>query len=87
MALRRKLQVLVRLWGNRLVLRMPSEVVRQLGLRDGAAVEVQLTVDGSLSNRPAQWNRMAFALELNAAREAMPMGEAVMQELRRGARY
>ena len=61
-------------WGNSLALRIPSEVVRRLGLRAGATVEAQLTVDGSLSIRPAQWNRKTFALELNEARNAMPLG-------------
>jgi antitoxin MazE len=74
-------------WGNSLALRIPSEIVRQLGLREGAAVEAQLTVDGSLSIRPARWNRKAFALELTEARSSMPMSESVMEELRSGARY
>lgn len=74
-------------WGNSLALRIPSEIVRRLGLREGATVEVQLTVDGSLSIRPAQWNRKAFALELTEARRAMPMSDPVMEELRSGARY
>lgn len=74
-------------WGNSLALRIPSEIVRRLGLREGATVEAQLTLDGSLSIRPAQWNRKAFALELNEARSAMPMSDPVMEELRSGARY
>lgn len=74
-------------WGNSLALRIPSEIVRRLGLREGATVEVQLTVDGSLSIRPAQWNRKAFALELTEARSAMPMSDPVMEELRSSARY
>ena len=74
-------------WGNSLALRIPSEIVRRLGLREGATVEVQLTVDGSLSIRPAQWNRKAFALELTEARSAMPMSDPVMAELRSSARY
>ena len=74
-------------WGNSLALRIPSEVVRRLGLREGATVEAQITVDGSLSIRPAQWDRKAFALELNESRSAMPMSEPVMEELRSGARY
>jgi antitoxin MazE len=74
-------------WGNSLALRIPSEVVRQLGLREGATVEAQLTVDGTLSIRPAQWNRKSFALELTDVRSAMPMGESVMQEVRSAARY
>jgi antitoxin MazE len=74
-------------WGNSLALRIPAEIVRQLGLRDGATVEAQLSVDGTLSIRPAQWNRKAFALKLTEARSAMPMSEPVMEELRGGARY
>ena len=74
-------------WGNSLALRIPAEIVRRLGLREGATVEAQLTVDGSLSIRPAQWNRKSFALELSEARSAMPMSEPVMQQLRSEARY
>ena len=74
-------------WGNSLALRIPSEVVRQLGLREGATVEAQLTVDGTLSIRPAQWNRKAFSLELTAARSTMPMSAPVMEVVRSSARY
>jgi antitoxin MazE len=74
-------------WGNSLALRIPAEVVRRLGLREGATVEAQLTVDGILSIRPARWNRKAFALELIEARDSMPMSDPVMEEVRSGARY
>lgn len=74
-------------WGNSLALRIPSDIVRRLGLHEGATVEAQITVDGSLSIRPAQWDRKAFALELNQARSTMPMSDSVMEELRREARY
>jgi antitoxin MazE len=74
-------------WGNSLAVRIPSEIVRRLGLREGATVEAQVTVNGTLSIRPAQWDRKAFALELNDARGTMPMSESVMEEVRSGARY
>ena len=74
-------------WGNSLALRIPSEIVRQLGLREGATVEAQLTVDGTLSIRPARWNRKAFAIELTVARSTIPMSAPVMEEVRSGARY
>jgi antitoxin MazE len=73
-------------WANSLALRIPSEVARQLGLREGATVEAQLTVDGTLSIRPPQWNRKAFALELAEVRNAMPMAESVIEEMRSAAR-
>jgi antitoxin MazE len=74
-------------WGNSLALRIPSELVRQLGLREGATVEAHLTVDGTLSIRLAQWHRKAFAVELTEARSTMAMSAPVMAEVRRGARY
>ena len=74
-------------WGSSLAVRIPAEVVRQLGLREGSTVEAQITVDGCLSIRSAQWNRKAFALELTEARNAMPMSWPGMEERRSGARY
>ena len=50
-------------------------------------MEAQIAVDGSLCVRPAQWDRKAFALELNEARRAKPMTESVIGGLRSGARY
>lgn len=74
-------------WGNSLAMRLPAELVRRFGLRDGDRVEGQLTADGALTIRPAGWNRRAFAAELAAAREALPMGRPVVEELRGEARY
>jgi antitoxin MazE len=77
----------VAIWGNSLALRIPADIVRRLGLREGATVQAQLNMDGSLSIRPAQWNRLAFAQELTEARGDMPASESVMDELRGAARY
>ena len=73
-------------WGNSLALRIPSEVVRPARIARGRLWRPTHR-RRSLSIRPAQWNRKAFALELTAARSAMPMNEPVMEELRGGARY
>lgn len=74
-------------WGNSLALRIPAEYVRRLGVKEGDSVQAGLTIDGGLTIRPATWNRKAFARELTTAREAMPMGQSVMDEVRRGGRY
>lgn len=74
-------------WGNSLAMRIPSEIVRRFGLRDGDTVKAQLSVDGALTIRPAGWSRRAFVAELDAARTALPMGRSVMDELRQTARY
>ena len=74
-------------WGNSLAMRLPAEVVRRFGLREGDRVDAQFTVDGALTIRPAGWSRRAFAAELGAARAAMPVGSSVMNELRQSARF
>lgn len=74
-------------WGNSLAMRLPADLVRRFGLRDGDSVEAQLTADGALTIRPANWSRRAFAAELAASRQALPMGRSVIEELRREARY
>jgi len=74
-------------WGNSLAMRIPADLAKQLGVGEGDTLDAQITVDGTLSLRPAHWNRAAFANELNEARQAMPMGTPVIEELRRGARY
>lgn len=74
-------------WGNSLAMRIPSEIVRRFGLRDGDSVDARLTVDGALTLRPAGWSRRAFAGELDAARAALPVGSSVMDELRQAARF
>ena len=74
-------------WGNSLALRIPAEYVRSAGIKEGDSVEACLTVDGGLTIRPASWDRKAFAAELAVARAAMPMGQSVLDELRRAGAY
>lgn len=74
-------------WGNGLALRLPADLVRLVGLKDGDSVQASLTADGSLNLRTSIWDRAAFARELAELRAQMPMGESVIEELRRGARY
>ena len=74
-------------WGNSLALRIPAEIVRRLGVRDGDSLQAQWSPDGVLSIRPAGWSRQAFAAVLADARAALPEGQPVMPELRQDARY
>lgn len=74
-------------WGNSLALRIPTGLARQIGIKEGDRLEARMTADGGLSLRPAAWDRKAFAKELDAARQAMPVGESVMDEVRRGGPY
>lgn len=74
-------------WGNSLAVRIPAEVVRSIGVKAGDSVQASMTADGGLSIRPHEWNRKAFAAELSAARQTMPVGKSGMDDLRRSERY
>ena len=74
-------------WGNSLAMRLPAELVRRFGLREGDSVEARLNADGALTIRAAGWSRHSFAAELAEARQALPMGRPVVDDLRREARY
>lgn len=41
-------------WGNSLAVRLPAQLVRQLGLREGSCVTVELTEQGELKLSPQQ---------------------------------
>ncbi|MFA7242639.1 MAG: AbrB/MazE/SpoVT family DNA-binding domain-containing protein [Sulfuricellaceae bacterium] len=73
-------------WGNSLAVRIPADYVRHIGIKEGDSVQASLTADGGLSIRSPHWDRKAFALELLEACQGMPVGESVMDELRRGGR-
>jgi antitoxin MazE len=70
-----------------LAMRLPADLARRFGLQEGDTVQAQLTVDGALTLRPPAWSRRAFAAELAEAREALPVGQPVIEEVRGNARY
>ncbi len=74
-------------WGNSLALRIPKEYVRYTGLKEGDTVQASLGADGTLTIRKQPWDRKAFSEELAKTRDAMPMTDSVMEELRNEARY
>ena len=74
-------------WGNSLAVRIPAEYIKAMGVQAGDSVDATLTADGGISIRPVKWDRKAYAQEVSALRDAMPVGTSVMDELRRGARY
>lgn len=74
-------------WGNSLAVRIPIDYVRRIGIKEGDRVQAVMTLDGGFTIRATAWNRKRFAQELSQARAAMPMSDAVTNELRRSARY
>lgn len=81
------MNLLISKWGNSLAVRLPADYLRHTGLTEGDQVQASLTVDGGICLHRAKWDRRAFAEEIASTRDAMPMTESVMDEVRRGARY
>jgi antitoxin MazE len=75
-------------WGNSLAVRLPSDQIKALGLRAGAAVEITLTPAGEIRIAPAQtFDKAAFIRRLKGKRDRMPESASVMETLRNDARY
>jgi antitoxin MazE len=74
-------------WGNSLAVRIPEGYVRSIGIKEGDQVQVSLSIDGGMTIRAAKWSRKSFAVELAKLHDTMPIGESVVEELRRGTRY
>lgn len=75
-------------WGNSLAVRLPSDQIKALGLREGAAVEVTLTPAGEIRITPVQpFDKAAFIKRLKATRARMPASNPVIEILRDEARY
>lgn len=74
-------------WGNSLAVRIPADYVRRIGIKEGDQVQAGMTLDGGMTIRAAHWSRKSFAERLSQVRDAMPMGESVIDELRQTARY
>lgn len=69
-------------------MRIPTDYVRQIGVKEGDQLEVHLGADGALNLRPpSQWSRKAFAQELARNAKTLPMGTSVMDQLRQDVRY
>jgi antitoxin MazE len=74
-------------WGNSLAVRIPSEYVKAIGIKEGDSVSATLTADGGISIRPAVWDRKQFAKTISEHRDKMPMTEPVVERMRKESRY
>ena len=56
--------MLIAKWGNSLAVRIPADVVRKLGLREGDSVELTRGEDGALQvSRSEDWEKAMRTIE------------------------
>ena len=86
-----KLELSVGRWGNSLAVRLPAELARELGLREGSTLQLARNADQSftLSARGARkpFDKAAWLAQARAHLASMPPSESVIREMRDGARY
>lgn len=75
-------------WGNSLAIRLPKECVLAAGLREGDAIEAEVTSVGEIKLTPAQsFDKAAFLSRLRKLRARMPMTATTVETMRREDRY
>ena len=86
-----KLELSVGRWGNSLAVRLPAELARELGLREGSTLQLARNADQSftLSARGARkpFDKAAWLAQAPEHLASMPPSETDIREMRDGARY
>ena len=73
--------------GNSLAVRIPAELIKEMGAKEGDQLQAHWGTDGTLNLRPANWSRKAFGKELAHHSQQLPLGNSVLEVLRQEARY
>lgn len=76
-------------WGNSLAVRIPGECARQAHIKAGDALEIDVTATGELRLRLATpaFDKADFLRQLHTVRATQPLGEPVVEAMRRSDRY
>jgi antitoxin MazE len=75
-------------WGNSLAVRLPMECIRAAGLREGDAIDAEVSPMGEIKLTPARtFDKSAFLKRLRKLRASMPMTTATAGILRQEERY
>lgn len=82
-----QLELSVGRWGNSLAVRLPAELARRLGVRDGTPLHARVMDNGRLelstadASPPAPTREQMLA-ELDALHQQLPMGRSVIRFMR-----
>lgn len=82
------MKLLVSKWGNSLAVRLPAEYARTAGLREGDAVEADVSPMGSMTITPAlTFDKQTFLRRVRRLRSGMKMTTPTVEAMRREDRY
>lgn len=84
------MRVQVAKWGNSLAVRIPVECAREVGMKAGDALELEVASSGDIRLIPAPdagFDKAAFLGRLDALHAQETVGAPVVEAMRREARY
>ena len=85
------MRVQVAKWGNSLAVRLPSACLRQAGVKNGDALDVEVTPLGEIRLTPHPtthpFEKTAFLDQLRRLQENWPITDSVVATMRQSDRY
>jgi len=84
------MRVQVAKWGNSLAVRIPVECAREVGMKAGDALELEVASSGDIRLIPAPdagFDKAAFLGQLDALHAQETVGAPVVETMRRDSRY
>jgi antitoxin MazE len=82
------MKLLIAKWGNSLAVRLPSDCVRQAGLREGDRVDAQVDSNGQIRLTPEQsFDKNEFLARLRRLHGTRPQTEPIVEQMRKQERY
>jgi antitoxin MazE len=81
-------KLLIAKWGNSLAVRLPSDCVRQAGLREGDRVEAHVDANGQIRLTPEQsFDKNDFLARMHRLHGTRPQTDPVVAQMRELERY
>jgi antitoxin MazE len=75
-------------WGNSLAVRLPADYARTAGIREGDAVEAEVSPSGKITLSPQRaFDKAAFLRRTKKLRASMPMTSSTVEAMRSKERY
>ena len=82
------MKLLIAKWGNSLAVRLPSDCVRQAGLREGDQVDAQVDPNGQIRLTPQQsFDKNDFMTRIRRLHGTRAQTEPIVEQMRKLERY
>jgi antitoxin MazE len=82
------MKLLIAKWGNSLAVRLPSDCVRQAGLREGDRVDAEVDARGNIRLTPVQsFDKEALLIRLRKLHGKRPATDPIVEQMRKTERY